>query len=115
MDFPIETATFFYVVLSGFMAVWTFRYFTNRKEKYSEFEWFGLSVFWGLAILGVFGMAPEASKTEILENPLTTGFLLSFFGIFFGYSLSRFSRLGWLSAISRFFGKDGRDKSRDIF
>ena len=46
MIFSFEQ-TFFYIGLSGFMAVWTFRKTVRRADKLSEFEYIGLSAFWG--------------------------------------------------------------------
>ncbi len=112
---PIDTLTFFYVALCGFMTVWTFRYFTNRKEKYSEFEWLGLSAFWGVAVLGLWGMIPDSTeKTKIFANPFAAGFMLSFVGILLGYGASRISKMGWFAWLFKFLGRDGRDKSGNI-
>jgi hypothetical protein len=102
---PIETLTFFYVALSGFMAIWTFRYFTNRKERTSEFEWLGLSIFWGLAILACLNSITDIpTRTKLLQNPLLAGFTLSFLGIVFGYGASYLSKRGLFSWISKSLG-----------
>ena len=89
----LDTLTFFEIILSGFMAIWTFRHFTNKNKVYSEFEWFGLSVFWGLIIIAVVAQLPYPKMSELLSNPLATGLVTSILGVILGYLATEFLRL----------------------
>ncbi|MBP9731865.1 MAG: hypothetical protein KBD29_00175 [Candidatus Magasanikbacteria bacterium] len=88
----IDSQVYFYVVLSGFITVWTFRYLTKSKKQSDTFEYLGLSAFWGLIIivlstsyLKLVGKNVEEINT-FYTNPLSVGFNLSiFFGPFLGF------------------------------
>jgi hypothetical protein len=112
----VDTQWFFYVFLAGFMAVKTFRYFSVSKEKYSEFEWFALSAFFGIQVIMLFNMLPEQEEAKkILSNPLGTGAFLSFIAIFSGYGASRVTRTSFFKFVMECLGKDGgRDRSADL-
>jgi hypothetical protein len=87
----LDTQTFFYIILSGFITVWTFRYLTKSKKSSDSFEYLCLSAFWGVAILlSVIwylrrrGVDPEKMQT-MFSNPFVTGFMVSaLFGSVFG-------------------------------
>lgn len=49
-NFPLNSWMFWILILPGFLTVWVFRYF-NRTKGAGEFEYAGLSIFWGLFIL----------------------------------------------------------------
>jgi hypothetical protein len=90
-----DTYSFFLVGLSGFMTVWTFRYFTGSK-KTAEFEYVGLSAFWGLVMLVIWESLPKAHPeqiTELLSNPYAAGFVLSLLGALVGYAGSEAVKL----------------------
>lgn len=80
----VETFTFFEIILAGFVAVWTYRYFSKSQTKLSDFEYLGWSAFWGLAILVSFQLITKLFGTDIedlLKNPFATGFLMSIIGL----------------------------------
>ena len=113
---PVDTIWFFEVFLSGFMTVWTFRYFSNIKEKYAEFEWLALSAFWGLFMLALIGLLPDKEQIKnLLMNPFAAGLILSVFGLIVGYAGSRIRRIKWFKWVINFLGKGKKDKSEDIF
>jgi hypothetical protein len=109
----IDTFVFYELALSGFIAVWIFRYFTGRKEKNSEFEWLGLSAFWGLVILIIVEAIhlPEQQLKDLLGNPFAAGLALSTFGIVLGYMGSRFVRIKLFKRLITYLGKDSEDQS----
>ena len=115
-----DTITFFEIILCGFIAVWVFRHFTNSEKKYAEFEWFGLSAFWGLSILALWNSIAmlnpdlQVQTSELLKNPFSTGLTLSTFSIILGYGASRVIRLRIWNYVIKFFGKNGKDESGDI-
>lgn len=80
-----DTPTLFYFVLSGFVTVWTFRYVTKSK-KHGEFEYAGLSVFWGLALLAFFEFVIKDQQKIAydLKNYYAYGAAASVLGFFFG-------------------------------
>lgn len=93
----LDTITFFEIALSGFMTMWIFRHFTKNDKKMAEFEWLGLSVFWGLLIMtllsGLNSLKPYPNMQEFLSNPLATGLGTSIIGIvigFFGAQVNKF-------------------------
>ncbi len=85
-QFPIDTYNFFFIVLSGFMTVWTFRYF-SRSQKKGDFEYLGLSAFWGLVLCAIVGLffkysnIPSDKINLFSSNPYAGGFTLSLIGI----------------------------------
>lgn len=113
----VDTMWFFEIFLGGFITVWTFRYFSSSKEKYAEFEWFALSAFWGVVVVGLVAMFPDkAQLTTLFGNPFSTGFVASFFGFLFGYMGSRIARMKWFKWVVSYLGKSGeQDKSDKLF
>ncbi len=90
----IDTIMFFEIILSGFITVWTFRYFTRSDKKITEFEWFGSSAFWGLIIVGIiasFKSYPDING--LISNPFAMGLVGSVFGVIIGFVGSKFSKL----------------------
>ena len=94
----LETQAYLYIILSGFITVWTFRYLINSQKPLNDFEYLGLSVFWGLvnfflSILYLKWSGIGAERIAVMfSDPLRTGFNLSiFFGPFLGF-------LGWAVA-----------------
>ena len=114
---PIDTQWFFEIFLAGFVTVWVFRYFTNNDKKYAEFEWFALSAFWGIFVIGIVGSIPHIQDQlkDIFANPFATGTAMSFFGAIVGYSGSRILRFKWFKWLLNYLGKTGGDKSGKIF
>src|SRR4030042_901427 len=89
MEVPISDLSFLIFIIPGFITVWSFRYFTKSK-KTGDFEFLGLSFFWGLATLFLtflyfkfLGSQEEFQK--VLENPYAAAFALSLFGFIFGW------------------------------
>lgn len=119
MPIPIDTIVFFEIALAGFIAVRTFRYFSENKEKYSEFEWLGLSAFSGLFIImtmgGIIQTYPGgiAELNKLLVNPFATGAIMSSFGFIFGYVASRIIRFKIWSWLMEYIGKNGKQDRSD--
>lgn len=112
----LDTLWFFEIFLGGFITVWTYRFFSNKSEKYSEFEWFGSSAFWGLIIVVLVSMLPKKDVIkQLLDNPLATGTVCSFLGILFGYGGSRLIRMVWFKKSLSYLGKGAKDRSEKIF
>ena len=90
----LDTMTFFEIVLSGFMTVWTFHHFSKSDKKYAEFEWLGLSTFWGLVIITTVTWLLKSypNLNDLLANPFATGLVTSFFGIILGFVGGKISR-----------------------
>jgi len=86
MNFPsISGFEFLIFVIPGFITVWAFRYFTKSK-KTGDFEYLGLSFFWGLIMLLIFELiGSEESIKKLLQNYYATAIVLSLFGFIFGW------------------------------
>ena len=79
----VDTQTFFQIILAGFVIVWAFRKTAGRVSKIGDFEYFGLSAFWGLVVLVVMEAIPTKHSDDIknlLVNPYATGLVFSLFG-----------------------------------
>lgn len=82
-----EAYSYFAIILSGFVSVWTYRHFTKSQTKISEFEYLGWSAFWGLVILTSFQLVAKLmhldspSFNDIFKNPFATGLITSILGL----------------------------------
>jgi len=74
-----DTQTFFFIILGGFITVWTFRYITNSKKAMDSFEYLGLSAFWGLFIIMMFeSIQKDLDKVDrMFQNQYAAGFIFS--------------------------------------
>jgi L-lactate permease len=89
----------FMFVIPGFITVWSFRYFTDSKKN-ADFEYFALSVFWGLMILFFNELIAAQDKiSELLKNPFATAGAFSIFGLIFGWIGSALSRARWFQFV----------------
>jgi hypothetical protein len=91
MTYDIET--FYQLILAGFITVWTYRHTSRKPLKHQpEFEYLGLSAFWGLAIL-LFMAWTQRRNPEYLEglltNPYASGAVFSFLGGMLGTSAAQ--------------------------
>ncbi len=87
MSEPISLDIFhlFLFVIPGFITVWSFRYFINSK-KGSDFEYFALSIFWGLIMLLFYEfVATKDQIFNLLKNPYAAALVLSILGFFFSW------------------------------
>jgi hypothetical protein len=88
----LDTYTFFLVILSGFMFVWSFRRFSKTTREISDFEYLGFSAFWGTFILTRIILIAEnssgydMSKMYLMmdKSPHIAGATFSFYGLIFG-------------------------------
>lgn len=86
-----ETYSYFAIILSGFVAVWTYRHITKSEAKITEFEYLGWSAFWGLTILISFQLLAKCLHldsqgfNDLFKNPFAVGFLMSLIGLAGGY------------------------------
>lgn len=81
---PSETPLiYFYVLLGGFMTVWTFRKITGTEKKISEFEYVGFSAFWGIFLIFIWGIMEtvKPSTTDLFTDPFAAGFIMSLLGM----------------------------------
>jgi len=69
------------------MLVWSFRHYSNSRNKISDFEYLGFSSFWGVIVLTGYAWFtkdnPEKFKI-LISNPFLAGVFLSFFGFLAG-------------------------------
>jgi len=73
---PLDIYNFLIFIIPGFVAVWTFRYFTSSNKK-GDFEFLGLSFIWGLILLVIteylsqiaYGAEHEQKINKLLGNP----------------------------------------------
>jgi len=79
---PLETQSFFIIILSGFITVWGFRKVSHSKKAISDFEYLGFSAFWGVLLMGIYGWLQKDNPglAETISNPFSFGLTLSFFG-----------------------------------
>lgn len=94
----LDTTIFFEIALSGFLTVWVFRSLNGKKDKYSEFEWLGLSTFWGLLIIMLFTTIFKAYPhlQDILNNPFATAIITSIIGIGLGFIGNEINKWKWV-------------------
>jgi hypothetical protein len=84
---------FLIFVIPGFITVWTYRHVSWSDKKSCDFEYLGLSFFWGLIMLLLYGLINKNdSVKKLLENPYIAAFVLSGFGLFVGWLGGRISR-----------------------
>lgn len=81
---PLDAQIYFYIILSGFITVWTFRFLTHSKKPTNDFEYLGLSAFWGLVItylaqlyLKWYWHSDAEKMKDVFANPLATGLVFS--------------------------------------
>jgi len=87
----LDATIFLYIGISGFMTVYSYRLFVKSDKKLSEFEWLGLSAFWGLIIITFLSLFSKIfpNFTELISNPFATALVDSIFGIGFSFSGSQ--------------------------
>ena len=82
---PLDLFHFFIFVIPGFITVWSFRHFIESKEK-ADFEYFALSVFWGLVMLLLYGLlSKQENFIKLLKNPYFGAVALSILGALMGW------------------------------
>jgi len=78
-------------VIPGFITVWSFRNFTHSK-KTGDFEYFGLSIFWGLVMVLLNSLIAEQNEFEkILGNPIAAAIAFSVIGASLGVMAAFFT------------------------
>lgn len=78
-NLPIDITHFLLFAIPGLITVWAFRYFTDSK-KTGDFEYLGLSFFWGLVLAGFYAQIIPSPDTSLLANPYAASFGLSVVG-----------------------------------
>ncbi len=100
----LDVYHFLIFIIPGFIVVWTFRYFTGSKKD-GDFEFLGLSFFWGLVVLMLFILINELSADakkaalKLLENPYAAAFVLSVFAVAIGWVGSEIVNSKWFKKI----------------
>jgi len=85
----------FVFVIPGFITVWSFRHFSGQKRE-GEFEYFALSVTWGLILLLLFELiVPHNKVVDSLKNPYAGGLSLLIMGFVLGWLGSLFNKEKW--------------------
>lgn len=85
LEQSLDLFHFFLFVIPGFITVWSFRHFIESKEK-ADFEYFALSVFWGLIMILLYGLFLKQEKfIKLLENPYAGAVTLSILGLIMGW------------------------------
>lgn len=75
-NLSIDITHFLLFVIPGFILVWTFRNFTGSK-KTGDFEYAGLSFFWGLVMVSIYGAMLPGRLGDLLSNPYAAALGLS--------------------------------------
>ena len=102
----IDAYSFLTLGVSGFMTVWTFRKLTKQKEKLGEFEYLGLSTFWGMIIIFTALLIPKTNPENFYKafnNPFAVGFVFSCFGIIMAILGAELFWIGLLISKTKFF------------
>jgi hypothetical protein len=65
----MDPTNYFIVVLSGFVVVWIFRFWTASEETLGEFEYAALSALWGipLAFLLIVYLQKPTTPQEVMQ------------------------------------------------
>lgn len=91
----IDIFHLFLFVIPGFITVWSFRYFSESKKS-GDFEYFALSVFWGLVMLVVYEMIfTKEQISQLIGNPYAAALVFSLLSPFFGFFGSALSKTNW--------------------
>ena len=86
--FPLDSYNFFLIILTGFVIVWSFRKTMGQKEKISDFEYLGLSAFWGTVTLVCLVLIQRGNSTKLanldimLKEPRISGPFIALWGGF---------------------------------
>jgi hypothetical protein len=99
MEQSFDIFHFFLFVIPGFVTVWSFRYFTDSKKN-ADFEYFVLSVVWGLLILLAYELISTTDQVnKLISNLYAAAVAQSFAGLFIGWFGSFLSRSDWVQKI----------------
>jgi len=99
MEQSFDIFHFFIFVIPGFITVWSFRYFTNSKKS-ADFEYFALSVFWGLLNILLYELISSQEQTDkLIQNPYVAATVLSIGGLIIGWIGGVLSRTSWIQKI----------------
>ena len=99
MEQSFDIFHFFIFVIPGFITVWSFRYFTNSKKS-ADFEYFALSVFWGLLNILLYELISSQEQTDkLIQNPYVAATVLSIGGLIIGWIGGVLSRTRWIQKI----------------
>jgi len=81
----IDIYNFFIFAIPGFIMVRSFYYFTESKND-NQFEYFVLSIFWGLILFVLCDIFQnDQIFARLIKNPYATAITLSFFGTILGW------------------------------
>jgi membrane protease YdiL (CAAX protease family) len=81
----IDIFHMFLFVIPGFVTVWSFRFFRKNEKKCGDFEYFALSVFWGLVMLLLYNLVANSEQLEkLVGNIYAAALVLSFVGFIAG-------------------------------
>lgn len=80
----VDILHLFIFVIPGFITVWSFRYFTNSKKN-SDFEYFALSIVWGLLILVLNEIVSKEALGILLNNQYSAALGSGFVGLLIGF------------------------------
>ena len=103
-NMPIDQFTFWIFLITGFMLVWSFRYFTDSKKQ-GDFEFLGLGIFCGFINLMIFSFLMKFSyaKFPTNDNPLVemyaAGLILSIVSISLGLLAAQISKWKWFRSL----------------
>jgi hypothetical protein len=87
-EIPLEFFQLFWFTVPGFMLVWSYTSLSGRPKP-SGFEYFALSIFWGLVLFVGVQFALGVQKfQQTLTNPLAMSLVLSVTGALVGGAVS---------------------------
>lgn len=97
-DVSIADINFLFFVIPGFIAVWSYRYSTYSEKK-ADFEYLGLSFFWGLVIAALSTLLLKNSS--LFNNPYAVSLTFSIIGLAGAFTVSVIKEKNRLTATAR--------------
>jgi hypothetical protein len=81
----VDILHLFVFVIPGFITVWSFRYFTDSKKS-ADFEYFALSIVWGLLILVLNeAISSQEAFNLLINNQYAAALGSGLIGLFVGF------------------------------
>lgn len=91
----------FLFIIPGFITVWSFRYLTNSKKS-ADFEYFSLSIFWGIIMVFFYGLiSKKETFNKLISNPYLASIVLSIFGFIISL-LGKIINPSWKTFLKKF-------------
>lgn len=102
-NLQIADLNYLVFLIPGFLMVWCFKKFTAKPAP-DDFEFAGLSFFWGLVNLMLWELLVKKEIVDqTLKNIYATTFILCIFAVVFAYGASWIALQDWWMGLKKIF------------